>query len=188
VSALTLDPEMVEHVFGVTRSVQHRFDQYQKPEKIRAKERGSLLIREHLTAGRILDIGGEDFYHRFYDGFDVVTHNLPDDMHEMPYRAEFDAVLAMHVLEHSPFPLYVLALINRALKPGGLLYVAVPRPCDKFCRVHYGHWSVMRARMWATLIVGAGFSILRNESGKFGDRKQWIEHRFLCQTPAVPAL
>jgi SAM-dependent methyltransferase len=179
-----IDADLVNALLAQTGSIQGRFDHTQKPEKIAAKERGANLVNEQLPdGGRLLDIGGEDFYHRFYPNFDIVTHNLPDDMHAMQYEEEFDAVVAMHVLEHSPFPLLVLTLIRRALKPGGWLYIAVPRPCDKFCR-NYGHLSVMRARMWQTLIEAADLTIEHQELGKFGPKKLWVESRFLCQKPA----
>ena len=182
---IQLEQEMVDQVFTVTRGVQFRYDHTQKPEKLAAKRRAAELIKSRLPeGGRLLDVGGEEFYHPYFDGFDIMTHNLPDrDMHAMPYREEFDAVVAMHVLEHSPFPLLVLSLIHRALKPGGWLYVAVPRPCNKFCR-KFGHWSVMRAQMWNTLITGAGFEIPYAQVGKFGPKKEWVEARFLCQRPA----
>jgi SAM-dependent methyltransferase len=182
---IELEREIVDQVFGVTRAVQFRYDHTQKPEKVAAKKRAAALLTERLPAGgRLLDVGGEEFYHVHLSLFEIVTHNLPEnDMHTINYREEFDAVLAMHVLEHSPFPLLVLTLIRRALKPGGFLYVAVPRPCDKFCR-KFGHWSVMRARMWMTLIAGAGLKIVHQELGKFGPKKEWVEERFLCQRPA----
>jgi len=182
---MNLDPTVVSEVFGITAAPQRFFDKYQKPEKLEAKKRAAELLRARVAGGRMLDVGGENFYHRYFGSFEIQTHNLPErDMHEMAYRQEFDAVVAMHVLEHSPFPLLVLRLIHRALKPGGWLYVAVPRPCDKFCSDGYGHWSVMRATMWNTLLVGAGFRVDAHESGKFGDRRKWVEQRFICQAVA----
>lgn len=177
-----MDPDVVASVFEATRRVQWRYDHTQKPEKLKAKQRAADLINKYRPqGGRLLDVGGEEFYHQYLSNFNIVTHNLPNkDMHEMSYREEFDAVLAMHVLEHSPFPMLVLALIYRALKPNGLLYIAVPKPCKKFCE-KFGHWSVMPAQMWATAIRGIGFSIVMRESGKFGPKALWIEDRFLCQ-------
>lgn len=179
---VVLDPEMVARVLEITRAVQWRYDHTQKPQKLAAKRRAADMVNERLPeGGRLLDVGGEEFYHSWLSNFAIKTHNLPDlDMHEMTYDGEFDAVMAMHVLEHSPFPMLVAALIHRALRPEGILYVAVPKPCAKFC-MKFGHWSVMPARMWATVLEGVGFKILQYETGKFGPKTEWWEERFLCQ-------
>lgn len=177
-----LDPVMVAQVFELTRSVQWRYDHTQKPQKLAAKQRAADLINKRLPeGGRLLDVGGEEFYHQALGTFDITVHNLPEhDMHAMAYSEEFDAVLAMHVLEHSPFPMLVLKLIHHALKPDGFLYVAVPKPCDKFC-TSFGHWTVMSAPMWRTCLEGVGFKVLGHETGKFGPKAVWWEERFLCQ-------
>lgn len=60
------------------------------------------------------------------------------EMHSIPLpNASFDAALASHVLEHSVAPMVLLWEIARLLKPGGILYVALPlpidgQPCDDF--------------------------------------------------------
>jgi SAM-dependent methyltransferase len=50
------------------------------------------------------------------------------DMHRMPFAdGEFDLVFATHVLEHAYEPRRALAEVTRVLKPGGRLWVQLPR-------------------------------------------------------------
>jgi len=177
-----MDVAMMERVFATVASHQKRYDAAQHPNKLRAKARAVALVTERLAAGaRVLDVGGEEFYQAPLRAHcDVMTLNLPDDMHDMRYDGQFEGALAMHVLEHSPAPLYVLALLHRALVPGGWLYVAVPKPCAKFCR-GYGHMSVLPHRMWLALLDYAGFQVIHAEEGSFGWRKRWVEFRFLAE-------
>jgi SAM-dependent methyltransferase len=153
-----------------------------EPLKREAKRLATDLLNQHLTVGsHILDVGGESFYHGDLAAHAITTVNLPDrDMHAIREGTAFDAVLAMHVLEHSPFPLYVLALLHRALRPDGLLYVAVPHPSPRLDG-GYGHWSVLSPVMWFRLITLAGFTILEQTTGKWGERPDWVEERFLCR-------
>jgi SAM-dependent methyltransferase len=179
-----MNAELLERVFERARAVQTRHDGGRiEPLKRAAKRVCTDLINQRLASGaRVLDVGGEGFYHADLVRFQVVVANLPDaDMHELDYEGQFEAVIAMHVLEHSPCPLYVLHLLRRALVPGGLLYAAVPRPSPRICS-GFGHWSVMPAVMWRPLIEAAGFQIESATSGKFGARPDWIEERFLAST------
>jgi len=153
------------------------------PQKVEAKRYGYEQISEYVTRGRILDLGGEEFYHDLYKDYDLVTINLPHDMHQgiVQDGMGFDAVLAMHVLEHSPFPLYVLALINDALNSYGYLYVALPtHTTDAFCEIEE-HFTIMPTKMWERLFKEAGFTIISHDIGKFGNTPDWVEERFLCR-------
>lgn len=171
----------MERVLGDVSARQGRFDHAQHPAKLAAKQRAIRLLSGKVAPGaRVLDVGGEDFYQRpLRDRYELTSLNLPDDMHAMTFDGEFEGALAMHVLEHSPAPLYVLALLHRALVPGGWLYVAVPKPCTRFCE-GYGHMSVLPDPMWRTLLTRAGFRIEEAEKGPFGWRARWIEYRYLA--------
>jgi 2-polyprenyl-3-methyl-5-hydroxy-6-metoxy-1,4-benzoquinol methylase len=72
----------------------------------------------------------------------------------------FDCVWARHVLEHSVAPYWTLHEFHRVLRPNGVLYVEVPSP-DTACfhESNRNHYSVMGQRMWAQLILRAGFTI-----------------------------
>lgn len=163
-------------------ALQKSYAHAQHPKKLAAKARAiELLSAKVRRGGAVLDLGGEAFYQEpLVARYALTSWNLPDDMHALPHVAAFDGALAMHVLEHSPVPLYVLLLLHRALRPGGWLYVAVPEPCDKFC-TRYGHVSVLPPAMWRRLFEVAGFRLGHTERGAFGRRKQWIEHRFLLE-------
>jgi SAM-dependent methyltransferase len=177
-----MDYALAERVIRSTSEVQARYDAAQHPKKLVAKAHAVELLGAKLTPGdRVLDVGGEPFYQGpLEERFTLTSLNLPDDMHAMAFAGEFEGALAMHVLEHSPFPLYVLALLHRALVPGGWLYVAVPKPCTKFCK-GYGHRSVLPDPMWRTLLREAGFRLDHAEAGSFGRRRRWIEYRYLAE-------
>lgn len=70
----------------------------------------------------------------------------------------FDLVWCRHAIEHSIFPLFTLAELNRVLKPSGVLYLEVPAP-DTACRhqTNPNHYSVLGKSMWIELIRRSGF-------------------------------
>lgn len=111
---------------------------------------------------RILDVGsGEGFLKYFVDAPDWEWHGI--EWHErrrrlcewlgyrmaaidvaaehLPYPdAHFDAVAASHVLEHLPDRDHALDELARVLKPGGLLFIAVPikvPPLDRLLNAFY---------------------------------------------------
>lgn len=149
------------------------------PAKRAAKARAAEIVGERDGAV-VLDVGGESYYSEAFTarGISLVQLNRPDDMHAMSYAAEFDGALAMHVLEHSPFPLLVLRLIRRALVPGGFFYVAVPHVTRKWIK-HPAHFSVLDPRAWKRLLYDADFKVTHQESGPFGPKS--TEERFLCE-------
>jgi len=152
-------------------------------EKYAAKVYARDTLLNHLKVGsRILDIGGEEFYAELFQQHYVLdTLNLPDDMHDLDVQGQYDAVIAMHVLEHSPFPLLVLSLIQQALRPSGYLYVALPTHTTNAFNEINQHFTVMPAKVWKRLFKEAGFAIVFHDLGKFGDSVDWVEERFLCQ-------
>jgi SAM-dependent methyltransferase len=180
-----IDAVLVGELMAIGAAVQGRHDGGSiDPLKREAKRVATGLLNDRLAVGsRILDVGGEEFYHEDLMAHQVSVANLPEqDMHHLTHREAFDAILAMHVLEHSPFPLYVLALLRRALVPGGLLYVAVPHPSDRICS-GYGHWTVLPPVMWRQMIAAAGLTVEYQATGKMGKRVDWVEERFLCRRP-----
>lgn len=182
-----IDATLAAAAIARTNGVQRRHDAGPiEPLKRAAKRHATDLLNGALAEGsRILDVGGETFYHADLAGHTVDVANLPDtDMHALSAEAVYDAALAMHVLEHSPFPLYVLHLLHRALVGGGLLYVAVPHPSPRICHQRFGHWTVMPPVMWRRLLEGAAFEIDLQETGKMGARADWVEERFLARRPA----
>src|SRR5690606_15236018 len=113
------DPAMnvvvAEQALALARSRQRRYDDCIAPEKRRAKARAAAIIGRRPGA-KVLDVGHEPFYAPEFEtrGMTLVPLNLPDgDMHTLSAVEEYDGALAMHVLEHSPFPLYVLMLLDR---------------------------------------------------------------------------
>jgi len=147
-------------------------------EKREAKKFGIELMNENVK-GNILDIGGEEFYHK--DSTNITSYNLPNDMHLLDEVEQYEGIISMHTLEHSPAPLLVIENIYRALKKGGYFYVAVPKPSDFFEVGFPDHLTMMSAHMWKKLLEIAGFEIVHRSSAKFNPNDDWIENRFLCK-------
>lgn len=169
-----MDYNILKKTIEIASSNQRKFNNKPTEEKIEAKKRPVNFIK-----GKILDLGGESFYQQFFSG-EITSINLPKDIHDIKYENEFDGVLAMHILEHSPCPFYVLLLINRALKKDGTLYVSVPTPENKYFLEMKEHFSVLSYQGWEKLIQFAGFDITKKEDGIFGNYKKAEERRFFC--------
>lgn len=164
----------------ISLKAQHLHDVTVSPQKHAAKERGGEIVRQHLAGkpeAKILDLGSEAFYQKSFPPMDQL--NLPEDMHALDRTGVYDAVVAMHVLEHSPFPLLVLLNIHQALKPGGFMYAAVPRPVEPFLSMP-SHFTVLEKAGWEKLFNHAGLHVKFAESGRFGDYDPATEERFVC--------
>lgn len=86
------------------------------------------------------------------------------DMHEIGYHVDgFDLIWMRHVAEHSPVPAFLLQEAHTALRDGGFLYLEVPNPdtaCGHDTISNCNHYSVLGDRMWASLLIKAGFSVI----------------------------
>ncbi len=175
---------MISDLLKKTNDCQHRFSYVEdgklmdvSPEKLEAKKQ-SCEILNGVTQGLILDIGGEDFYRQYLKGR-VEEYNLPKDMHDLSEVEKYDGIMAMHVLEHSPFPLLVLENIIRALKPGGYICLVVPEPEPFIVEDFPEHFSCLTKEGWVQLLKFVGFNIILLEKGTF--TKGWVEYRFLAK-------
>ena len=71
-------------------------------------------------------------------GFDVRQIDRPE---KLPYTdSEFDIVYMMQVLEHVARPHELLREVHRVLKPGGVLYTAVPNANSLWRKVFAADW------------------------------------------------
>lgn len=179
-----MDTATIQQAFDIANRAQHLHNVTVSAEKYAAKLRASEIVKDHLNligktdhAVRILDIGGEDFYVEHFPAMEQM--NLPNDMHNLSAVSVYDTILAMHVLEHSPFPLLVLLNIRRALKPDGFVYVAVPRPVQPFLTLP-SHFTVLDKLGWEKLFGHAGLKVTFAESGRFGDYDPAVEERYVC--------
>lgn len=181
-----LNRDAVEAVLlRVKRNQERRDGRPARRRKRAAKQRAATLLVEHAGSGphKVLDVGGESWYAPYFapSGFHLEALNYPDDMHTMSVlEGGYDVAIAMHVLEHSPFPLLVLELVRRALRQGGWLYVAVPHPTPKWLG-YKAHVTMMPPTSWAWLLSLAGFTVVHQESGRFGASEQSVEERFVCR-------
>lgn len=153
-------------------------------------------------ARRILDVGsGEGFLKYFVDATDIEWHGV--EWHErrrrlcewlgyrmatldlatehLPYPdAHFDAVAASHVLEHLPDRDHALDEFDRVLKPGGLLFIAVPikvPPLDWLLNAWYA--LKHRSRQTETSHAYSLGSFRRHLAARFGDRFELVDQRGL---------
>jgi len=91
----------------------------------------ALNLIEQFKNGLILD-NGCGLRNEYYDNvvnFEIVDY--PTDVlgigEKLPFKSDaFDAIFSLSVLEHVKNPFECVQEINRVLKPGGILYVAVP--------------------------------------------------------------
>ncbi len=77
-------------------------------------------------------------------GYDLLSHEewtgyrLPNlhfevkDLHMMTDRAAFDAIVSVDSLEHIPDNKKILASFHQALRPGGVLYLAIPNESEEW--------------------------------------------------------
>ncbi len=91
-----------------------------------------LNLIEQFKNGLILD-NGCGLRNEYYDNvvnFEIVDYPTTDVLgigEKLPFKSDvFDAIFSLSVLEHVKNPFECVQEINRVLKPGGILYVAVP--------------------------------------------------------------
>jgi coenzyme F420 hydrogenase subunit beta len=99
------------------------------------------------------------------------------DLHALPFEdAEFDFILSLETLEHTPDPLALLREFARVLKPGGKLVLSCPpataelplRLYERFCRNHgEGPHRFPSSREVKTLLRAAGLHLEQHESTLF---------------------
>jgi SAM-dependent methyltransferase len=89
------------------------------------------LIEDH-SQGLILDngCGLRSFYYENVVNFEIVDYLTTDVLgigEKLPFKSNsFDAIFSLAVLEHVKNPFECASEIERVLKPGGVIYVAVP--------------------------------------------------------------
>ncbi len=168
--------------------------------------RRAAVIDKRVARGPVLDVGcGRGFLLKFlaeqgYDpygielsehaawhaqhrlGLNVVTQSLGEDAFP---GLRFNAMVFWHSLEHFAAPAEAIAFTRHALKPGGLLAVAVPNSDSLQARVFGRHWfhlDVPRhyfhfgTRSLQTLLEKNGFRVVKTahfslEQNPFG----WVQ-------------
>jgi SAM-dependent methyltransferase len=100
------------------------------------------LLRRHdllfMPPARVLDVAPSEAVRRFlqarlgprYVGTDLFMERVSAraDLTRLPFGdASFDAIVCYHVLEHIPADALAIAELARVLKPGGLVFIQVPR-------------------------------------------------------------
>jgi 2-polyprenyl-3-methyl-5-hydroxy-6-metoxy-1,4-benzoquinol methylase len=80
-----------------------------------------------------MDIEAEAIQELAQRGFDVVC----GDAHNLPYRGEFDTIVAGELLEHLQNPGIFLQECARALKPGGRLVLSTPNVFTPMLQLMY---------------------------------------------------
>jgi SAM-dependent methyltransferase len=93
------------------------------------------------------------------------------DIQALPYADDsFDVVICLHVLEHIPDDALAMRELHRVLKPGGVLYIAVPNFGSIEAKLKRARWDLVhpvshvryfdRASL-ANLGERCGFEVLR---------------------------
>jgi hypothetical protein len=151
--------------------------------KEKAKRRAAAIIHTQGGSGEAVDIGGHDWYAPLFaqKGITLERWDLPRDMHDV--EGKWGGAVAMHTLEHSPFPLQVLIALRSCLPPWGWLYVSAPHPTRKWV-LHEPHFTVLTPDGWQRLARDAGFVCMFRETGKFGSRS--LEERYFFRAKEAP--
>ena len=148
-------------------------------------------LKQHVPAGaRLLDVGsgsGEFLYLAKLAGYEAIGLEPHQGYSEYTRRVfgariicspleeagleqgSFDAITLHHVLEHLHLPLTSLSILNRWLKPGGMLFVDVPdiehthhAPRTRF---HYAHVYNFNHDTLKAMLAQAGFDLADDASG-----------------------
>lgn len=189
---------------GVASSSKYTEDQIAKRDFFRRRAEALLprltpdLLTPDMPKPRLLDIGcaiGTELIVASEHGWDAVGIELARSAREIALRAgldvrgeplercnledsSFDAVTLNHVLEHQPTPGPFLAQVARVLRPGGLLFVAVPnlyawlfylkrsRYSWTFQPDHFLHFS---CKTLPLVLRNAGFEVLSCETARSSD-------------------
>lgn len=183
-----MDFDLARQAMQIALDRQSRYD-FVEPtmEKVSAKADARDTLVRHLK-GRgfdpaecsVLDVGHEEFYAPLFRGTfrALYAANLPDaDIHDLKHR-EVPAICAMHVLEHSPFPLLALLSMRRCLSHGGVSYVSVPIATKPFTEDPC-HFSVLDRDQWRKVFGDAGFEVIEESQGRFNDYMEAFEWRFV---------
>jgi SAM-dependent methyltransferase len=98
-------------------------------------------------------------------GFEV--HEMDQNFIEFDDE-EFDLLWCRHVLEHSIAPAFTLSEYRRVTRLSGLVYIEMPAPDTAAQHQHSpNHYSVLPSSAWFSLILGAGFTVLRSVAINF---------------------
>mgnify|MGYP000137857559 CR=1 FL=1 len=107
----------------------------------------------------------------------------------------FDVITLSHVIEHVQNPTALLARIQSLLRPGGLLWLALPNPAALGLRVYGAAWRGLHMpyhlcipnqqvlRRW---IVDAGFVHCRFKRRGAHARAQWRDSHSIAEREGLP--
>lgn len=122
-------------------------------------------------------------------GHDVKLADMADMSVEY---GSVDMIWARQSVEHSPYPYYVLMEFYDCLKAGGKLYLEVPAEnTERYHESNPNHYSVMGARMWASLLIKAGFECNNYNDFKFDikiDEQVTVKEHFYIFVATKPNL
>jgi 2-polyprenyl-3-methyl-5-hydroxy-6-metoxy-1,4-benzoquinol methylase len=135
------------------------YEQWQAQAQVRAMlwRKRIKLVLGSARSGLLLDVGtGDGFFLEFASRhFEVESTELSSTAADYARKrgfapkigdfaamqlpdSQFDVVTIWHVLEHFTAPGAALALAHRALKPGGLLFIAVPNELNRVISGWFG--------------------------------------------------
>ncbi|NBN62209.1 methyltransferase domain-containing protein [Microvirga tunisiensis] len=170
----TLTPKR-KHILRYSRTGLGRLERIQKHVQTGAKVldvgsgSGEFLYLAELAGYKAIGLephkGYSDYTRRVF-GAQIVCSPLEEAGIE---EGSFDAITLHHVLEHLHLPLTSLSIMNRWLKPGGMLFVDVPdienthhAPSTRF---HYAHVYNFNHDTLKAMLAQAGFDLAEHNAG-----------------------
>jgi SAM-dependent methyltransferase len=151
---------------AISDDIYARYWRSLEPPKVRASEYGGYVCRQlaaHRPVGRLLDFGcgwGSVLNEAQRAGWQATGLEVDErkvafcreqgldavygDLLEQPFAAAtFDAAIAEQVFEHLYTPVEYMKELHRLLKPGGVLYVAVPNFGGLAARTQGPRWDLV---------------------------------------------
>lgn len=161
----------IDHLDLATTIIKKIFEENKFPTKGNVLEVGAGREPTRLKK-ELEDLGLE------WIGVDPKTNHpqiIKGVMEDLPFADNsFMYLVACHSLEHSLNPILALKEMKRVTKPGGVVFIIGPYPCEEqLFGMDKEHSFVLNEKQLALLMKHAGFFLLNSKVWKPNDQEIW---------------
>lgn len=124
--------------------------------------RNDMKDKKVLEIGATIDYSARDLFLKFgVEDYKCVDKKEDIDVHNLPFEEEtYDMIFSCHAFEHFENPVQALREIHRVLKPGGVIYLITPYPCEhQICHADDDHIFVLTPHQMARLLTYTKFTL-----------------------------